>query len=223
MAAIPKPASTVVLIDDSLRVYLTKRPKTMKFLGGYYVFPGGKVDKGDSELGHMKFALDHSPHYSHYVAAARELFEEIGILLASKEEGTVMGVEKEFEYRRLLINGEITFVEMLKEEGMQMDLTNLKYFGQIITPEFYPMRFDTRFFLAKVPEGQIPKPHPEEIESAFWIHPEAALRNYDYGELQFAPPTIHTLKALVAFREGDELVMPEYNLSDYFNFGNWKK
>ena len=85
MSVTPRPASTVVLIDDSLRVYLTKRPKTMKFMGGYYVFPGGKVENEDFITGldqrsHLNTPLDHS----YYVAAARELFEEIGILLAKK-------------------------------------------------------------------------------------------------------------------------------------------
>jgi 8-oxo-dGTP pyrophosphatase MutT (NUDIX family) len=218
MVVTPKPASSVVLMDDSFRVYLTQRPKTMKFLGGYFVFPGGKVDKGDFDLDqrHLtKLSLDYFPHYSYYVAAARELFEEIGILLVGKENPKVMDVEKESEFRRLLINEEISFLEMLKGEGIQLDLTTLKYFGQIITPEIYPMRFDTRFFLAKLPERQIPKPHPREIEGAFWIHPEAALRNYENRDLQIASPTIHILKALVSLRKCGDLVMPEYNVSDY--------
>lgn len=222
MAATPKPASTVVLLDDSFRVYLTKRPKTMKLLGGYVVFPGGKVDKRDFELEQRqltKFPREDSLHSSYYVAAARELFEEIGIFLMNKEDGKVMETEKEFEYRRLLINREITFMEMLDEERLQLDLTNLKYLGQIITPEFYPIRFDTRFFLTKLPKGQMPKPHPEEIEDAFWTHPEAALRNYECGVLKIAPPTIHILKTLVAFRNEKDLVMPEFNVSDYFILG----
>ena len=96
-----------------------------------------------------------------------------------------------------------------------MDVTTLKYFGQIITPEIYPMRFDTRFFLAKLPVRQIPKPHLGEIESAFWLHPETALRNYENGDLKIAPPTIHILKALISFKECGDRVMPEYNVSDY--------
>lgn len=217
MAAIPRPASSVVLLDDSFRVYLTKRPKSMKLLGGYVVFPGGKVDQSDFAVNQQYIKIDamnDSAHYSYYIAAARELYEEIGILLVCEKNSMVK--KKEAEYRQLLINGEISFMKMLEEEELQLDLTALKYFGQIITPEFYPQRFDTRFFLAKLPKRQKPNPHPEEIESAFWLHPETALRNYEYGEMQIAPPTIHILKTLVSFREKGELVMPEYNISDYF-------
>lgn len=217
MAATPKPASSVVLMDDSFRVYLTQRPKTMKFLGGYVVFPGGKVDKGDFELDKrhlIKLSQDSSPHYSYYVAAARELFEEVGVLL-SKEDGKGMEAAKESEYRRLLINEKISFMEMLEREELQLDVTNLKYFGQIVTPESYLNRFDTRFFLTKIPIRQIPKPHPGEIENAFWLHPETALKNYSNGDLKIAPPTIHILKTLISFRKCGDLVMREYNVSDY--------
>ena len=130
MVVTPKPASSVVLMDDSFRVYLTQRPKTMKFLGGYFVFPGGKVDKGDFELNQRqltKLSLDYSPHYSYYVAAARELFEEVGILLCM-EDGKGMDVEKESEFRRLLIDEEISFMEMLEGEGLRLGCNHLKIF-----------------------------------------------------------------------------------------------
>lgn len=191
----------------------------MKFLGGYFVFPGGKVDKGDFEIdqNHLtKLSLEYVPHYSYYVAAARELFEEVGILL-SKEDGRGMEAEKESEFRRLLINEKISFLGMFKGEGIQLDLTRLKYLGQIVTPESYPMRFDTRFFLARLPEKQIPKPHPKEIESAFWIHPEVALRNYENGDLKIAAPTIHILKTLLSFGKYGDPVMPKYNVWDYLS------
>lgn len=224
MAATPKPASTVVLVDNASRVYMTKRPETMKFLGGFYVFPGGKVDKEDYEVeqGKLKKAnLEDSFHYAHYVAAARELFEEVGILLACKdgEISASMENEKQMEYRRLLISRELSFIEMLQKENLQLDLTSLIYFGHIITPEFNPIRFDTRFFLAKLPEKQIPIPYSEEIDDAFWILPEEALKDKD---LRVAPPTLHSLKTLVTFNNGGGLQMPKFNLKDYITPHNWK-
>ncbi|MCQ6281663.1 NUDIX domain-containing protein [Bacillus sp. EB600] len=217
--AISRPASTVVLMDDAFRVYMTKRPNTMKFMGGFYVFPGGKVAKGDYEVNQERlktFNLDESFHYSYYIAAARELFEEVGILLVFEEDGKQLSTEKKKEYRRLLINEEITFAQMLQEENLHLDLTNLTYFGHIVTPEFNPVRFDTRFFMAKLPKSQIPKPHIGEIDHAAWIVPEDAVNGYNL-ELMIAPPTLHSLKAIFSFINGGELAMSAFNISDYLS------
>jgi 8-oxo-dGTP pyrophosphatase MutT (NUDIX family) len=211
---IPKPASTVVLIDNMSKVYLTKRPTTMKFLGGFYVFPGGSVEVEDniveSEL--IKNAdPNESFSHAHYVAAARELFEEVGVLLCSKEDGSMVEFEKEIEmkYRRLLVNGEISFLQMLRLEGLHLNLQTLTYFGHRITPEERPFRFDTRFFLAKLPKGQSPKPDLNEIDEAFWITPEEAILANERGKMSMAPPTIISLRTIINYQKGHPLVMPE--------------
>ncbi|MDI4707130.1 NUDIX hydrolase, partial [Pseudoalteromonas shioyasakiensis] len=119
MVAIPKPASTVVLMDNESRIYLTKRPKTMKFMGGFYVFPGGGMDDAD-QLVNEKYVKSESKNDSltmgHYIAAARELFEEVGILLGNKEDGSpvILSKKKELIYRNQLVNREITFGEILE-------------------------------------------------------------------------------------------------------------
>ena len=95
---------------------------------------------------------------------------------------------------------------MLQNEGMKLDVKNLNYLGQIITPDFNPVRFDTRFFLAKLPKHQTPTPHPTEIDMASWFHPEEALRNYENKEMQIAPPTIHILKTLLTYAKSGELI-----------------
>lgn len=217
--ATPKPASTVVLMDDHYRVYMTKRPATMKFMGGYYVFPGGKVADGDFQLKEealRPFNLNKSFHHAYYIAAARELFEEVGILLVSDHSANQLSPEKKMEYRRQLINEEITFPDMLEKENLQLDLTNLTYFGQIITPDFNPVRFDTRFFLAKLPKSQTPNPHKEEVEEAAWISPEEAVKGYN-SEFLLAPPTFHSLKAIVSYKNSGKLTMPEFNILDYLS------
>jgi 8-oxo-dGTP pyrophosphatase MutT (NUDIX family) len=211
---IPKPASTVVLIDNMSRVYLTKRPMTMKFLGGFYVFPGGSVEVEDN-LVENEYVKNLDPNESfnnaHYVAAARELFEEVGVLLCCKDDGLFVELEREIEmeYRRLLVKGEISFFQLLKQEGLHLNLQCLKYFGHRITPEERPFRFDTRFFLAKLPKGQSPKPDLNEIDEAFWITPEEAITANENGKMSMANPTISSLRTIMNYQKGHPLMMPE--------------
>jgi 8-oxo-dGTP pyrophosphatase MutT (NUDIX family) len=212
MAAIPRPASTVVLMDDSSRVYLTKRPITMKFMGGFHVFPGGVVEKSDhfSECDFVKNEYETlSINLSHYIAAARELFEEVGILLGNRVDGFPVKLpkEREMKYRNDLLKDEISFIRLLEQEEIYFDPQCLTYFGQIITPEESPMRFDTRFFLAKLPQGQKPKPDKREIDEAFWVKPEEALAAFQAKKIKLAPPTILSLQAIIHFQKTGVLKM----------------
>lgn len=206
MSAIPKPASTVILIDQQGKVYLTKRPATMKFLAGHYVFPGGSIDKGDfpstTDLflnvnNHLSFSI------AHYVAAARELFEEVGILLGCNEDGTkaVINQEDMNHYRRYLLEGKVTYLEIMREHRLVLNCDSFTYIGHKITPEPNPIRFDTRFFIVVLPEGQTPLPDAYEIEEAFWIEPEAALSAYKLGHLKMVRPTVGSLQAVMDYRD----------------------
>ncbi|MCM3691071.1 NUDIX hydrolase [Neobacillus niacini] len=212
MAVSPKPASTVVLMDESSRIYLTKRPATMRFMGGFHVFPGGAVEKHDAFVAKDTVNSDEtqlSISLSHYIAAARELFEEVGILLGYKRDGSLVQLPegKVEKYRKGLLEGEIPFNTVLEQENLYFDPQCLRYFGQIITPEESPIRFDTRFFLAKLPEGQIPEPDQNEIDEAVWIKPEEALAAFQNKEIKLAPPTILTLQAIIDFQESGILKM----------------
>ncbi|MEB1806958.1 MAG: NUDIX domain-containing protein [Bacillaceae bacterium] len=219
MAVIPKPASTVVLMDQFSRVYLTKRPKTMKFLGGFYVFPGGTVETEDYIAG-SDYIKNHDPSetfsVAHYVAAARELFEEIGIFLGTRKGGqpAYFTEDQEMNYRRLLVEGKLSFLHLLRQEHCYLNLDDLRYFGYRLTPKASSFRFDTRFFLAKLPKGQTPKPDLHEVDEAFWIAPEDALALYEKGELPMVSPTIVSLRTLVNHQKGDPLMMPERQKSN---------
>lgn len=214
MTVNPKPAATVVLMDDMSRIYLTKRPVTMKFLSGYYVFPGGTVDK-DDYIQECEFSLnekrDVSFDHAFYVAAARELFEEVGVLLCVNNEGSSvrMNEETEITYRRQLINREISFVSMLKKEGLYLNIDALTYFGHLTSPKKSPIRFDTRFFLTQLPKDQSPKPDLYEIEKAFWFDPDEALSAFQSGKISLAAPTVLALKTIKNHVNGSLLMMPE--------------
>ncbi|WP_162200609.1 NUDIX hydrolase [Mesobacillus campisalis] len=211
MIAIPRPASTVILLDETSRVYLTKRPQTMKFLAGYYVFPGGAVEADDYIVtsDHLLRFHDAAPcGIGHYVAAARELFEEVGILLVNKQDGSEarMGEDAVSFYRKELVAGRLSFMELLKKERLKLNLDSLHYFGHFITPEISPIRFDTRFFLARLPAGQKPKPDRREIADAFWITPDRALSAFRSGRMPMVRPTLMSLKSLLNDQTGKPML-----------------
>ncbi|SET37090.1 NUDIX domain-containing protein [Salinibacillus kushneri] len=207
----PKPASTVILMDEvNHNVYLTKRPDTMKFLGGFYVFPGGAVEKEDNPSNEWSYRKNEYEHFppAHYIAAARELFEEVGVLLVKEKGPFVFHHHSKDEYRQLLVKSEISFLDMLEQERLQFDLSSLQYFGHRITPESSPIRFDTRFFIANLPKGQTPDPDWNEIDYAVWSSPQEALEKNQQGLLAMVSPTITSLETIVGYFNGGPLIMP---------------
>lgn len=214
MVVVPRPASTVVLLDEQSRVYLTKRPHTMKFLGGFYVFPGGAVDK-DDEISESPHILNLSEedvevNVSFYVAAARELFEEVGVLLAENRDGEMALEPKKIQaYREQIIAGKMSFIELLQTENLYFNVKKLTYFGSFVTPKGNRYRYDTSFFLARLPKGQQPSPDEYEIENAFWITPEEALNEYEKGRLPMITPTILSLRTVMNYqKKGQPLRLP---------------
>ncbi|SDH97978.1 NUDIX domain-containing protein [Alteribacillus persepolensis] len=204
MPVIPKPASTVMLLNDKGEVYLTKRPATMKVLAGFYVFPGGSVEKGDSfmEDTYMMFS-NHTIDRTFYIAAARELFEETGVLLCRHQNNGVLplSAEKKTTYRRQLLEKHITFLQLLQQENLYLDCRQLMYVGQRITPPYRPYRFDTRYFIAKLPVKEKPDPLEQEVADACWLTPEEAISLERRGSIPVASPTISYLKKLKAYQQ----------------------
>ena len=226
----PLPAATVVLIrpDDHGRfeIYLNRRPERMETYAGVYVFPGGRVEKSDfsptlialtrgvtaaqaqQELG-VEWPADVCLAY--WIAAARELFEEAGIHffhLASSASPVPLSEEiarRLAERRAHLQRGETDLLELLVSESLCCDLSPLTYFFHRVTPEHYPVRFDTRFFLAILPKGQTPLHSSEEVTESFWIAPAAALERAAAKEFRMMPPTLAVLRALDAHATWSDL------------------
>ena len=216
----PKHASTVLLIrpdsDGKIEILLTRRPNEMKFLGGFYVFPGGSVgteDRSEKTLRRCRglsgrqaqqILGDHlGPELSlaHWVAVIRELFEEVGILLCVTESGAEPDVEdgeRLEEKRQALVAGTLDFGSFLEAENLFCDLARAVYFSHRVTPEFYPMRFDTRFYLASLPAGQTALSHSEEVADSLWTTPQHALKEANRS-LPLLPPTTTMLQNLCAF------------------------
>jgi endoribonuclease LACTB2 len=157
--------------DDS--VYLVHRAAALRFMGGFVAFPGGKVDPGDGTVERC---------------AARELFEETGVLL-----GGPPGDHSEL--RREVLAGTRPFPDF--PSGL------LAPAGRLITPAFSAARFDTTFFVALLPPGQEAEVWPGELDSGAWWQISDALEAWQRGELLLSPPTFSILEALRGLPAGD--------------------
>jgi 8-oxo-dGTP pyrophosphatase MutT (NUDIX family) len=222
-------ASTIVLLrpdgQGNFEILLTRRPPEMRFLGGFYVFPGGAVHKEDYSakmLGRCRGLSEseaqnilghgHDPGQTlgHWVAAVRELFEEVGILLCEPESGGPIDLrdgdakENVEKKRRAVVSEKLTFAEFLETERLYCDLSRMTYFFHRVTPAFYPIRFDTRFYLALLPDYQTPLARSEEVTHSLWIKPADALSRAG-AEFPILPPTTTVLENLAEISSWDGL------------------
>jgi 8-oxo-dGTP pyrophosphatase MutT (NUDIX family) len=223
------PASTLLLVRDTdggIEVFMVRRPGAADF-GGMYVFPGGKVDAADADAAHLCANLSDAAASSrlgieagglaYWVAAIRESFEEAGVLLARRAadderqgdamvDCTAADVEARYgEYRQAMHDGQVTFTELCDAEGLQLAADAVHYFSHWITPKGPPRRYDTRFFLARMPENQRPTHHEEELTDGVWIRPANALEHHDTGLWRMIVPTLTTLRMLVRYSSVDRL------------------
>lgn len=224
----PKHATTIILLRPAatrgFEVFLIRRPKGMAFLAGMYVFPGGNVRQEDCAAKMMARCqglsatqarkilgahLTPSLSLGHWLAGVRELYEEAGILLARREDGTPVAVEPLQKQREALLTESLSFASLLKSENLFCDLRRVIYFSRWQTPRQVPVRFDTRFYLAALPDGQIPVPHSREVEDSLWATPDQALALYKRKELPMIFPTFASLRTLADF-ETMESVFKEY-------------
>jgi 8-oxo-dGTP pyrophosphatase MutT (NUDIX family) len=220
VAGPPTPAATVIMLRDGvdgvnglkgLEVFLVKRHIKSNVLGGAFVFPGGKVDKLDAELDtalHIDQPLldlhtalnepdiDHATAAGLYIAAVREVFEESGVLFA---EGA--GLEHASRATGMLREG-IAFAAVLANMRLRLQTSSLAPWSRWITPEAPSVmnkRFDTRFFVAAVPAGQVAVHDNFEATESIWLKPRAALEQHRDGLIEMAPPQIMTLAHMSRF------------------------
>ena len=153
----PRPSATVLLVRDGdpWELLMVRRPGGADFAPGAYVFPGGTVHEDDRGLDDELRA-----------AAVREVFEETGILLARNPN---------VDRVRELVDGGASFPDALRQAGITPDLDALVMFARWITPALLRRRFDTRFYLARMPEGQSVRPQQGEIVDWRWVSPALAL------------------------------------------------
>ena len=226
----PRFASTVVLVrpDESgaFEVLLTRRPEEMRFLGGFYVFPGGTVDAADyspmvlqrcrglSGEQACKILVSHHEPFealSHWVAVVRELFEEVGVLLCVDAEGREiqlgdLAVKQRIERaRQAIVREQLDFGAFLESENIFCDLARVVYFDHRVTPAIYSMRFDTRFYMAALPINQTPLTRSEEVTHSLWIRAQDALACLDRHDFPILPPTTTVLQRLANLATWEQL------------------
>jgi 8-oxo-dGTP pyrophosphatase MutT (NUDIX family) len=191
--------------------YVLRRAASMAF-GGVYAFPGGGVDRTDSvpdldwsgpDRSWWADRLGLSPAAAQAVvcAAAREVFEEAGVLLAGPEPGTVVGDVSgdDWEAARVaLVGRELGFADLLRGRRLALRSDLLLPWSRWLTPEFEPRRFDTYFFVALLPAGQRTRDVSGEADHTMWITPAEALARAESGELAMLPPTRVTLAEVAA-------------------------
>ena len=194
-----RPAATVMLLRDTfgpLEVFMMRRTTKAAFAGGMYVFPGGAVDvadgDGDSSRGDTSYEM----------ASIRECFEEAGVLLACDGDGCTVrfdapDVQARFTaYRHVVHAGERSMTSVLDAEGLTPRLGDLAWVAHWITPFGEVRRFDTRFYVAAMPDDQDPLHDDVETVDSLWVEPSVALERAMAGELLMLPPTTANLRFL---------------------------
>ena len=204
-AATPKDAAAVILLKnkaDAARpeVFWARRSEKLAFLGGFYAFPGGQREEADAET-HIENCADREAA-AMISCAARELFEELGVLLArgahTLTKGQLASLLDDLESKRM------RFPELLAHYGLHLDASDFTFVGRWVTPPFSPRRFDTWFFLAHCPPKQEPRVTADgEFEAGEWIGAREAYARWQRSEILGAPPVLHALKTLAGGLTGD--------------------
>jgi 8-oxo-dGTP pyrophosphatase MutT (NUDIX family) len=227
--AVPRPAASVLLVRPAARVpvevYMIRRQKSMRFLGGFYAFPGGKVERTDASPAALARCYGVSagtalaafpeaegiPPLAYWVTAARELVEETGLLVGCDADGRPVDTrdpavrERVERVRHALAADGASFHALLEQEGWHLDLAPFRYLSHFITPPSSPIRFTARFFLAPVPAGQEPRLLGGEASEGFWIDPAEGHRRFLAGEMQMAEPADCGLRYLSGFDGLDDV------------------
>lgn len=219
----PLPSSTVILLRptpgeaEPFRVLMLERHGSVTF-PGVHAFPGGVVDPGDhaahgavlpprqawAEVGCGDGPADALPYW---VAAVREAFEEVGVLIAHRAGRVLAGpLSDEVAAVRARLHAGEPFARLLAEHDLVPATERLYYFARWITPPQNPRRFDTRFLVGRAPDGQEPCVDGTETVSCRFLGPREALAAYEAGEIQLIPPTVRTLDDLVRFADVDAVL-----------------
>jgi 8-oxo-dGTP pyrophosphatase MutT (NUDIX family) len=211
-----RPAATVVVLRPATShpfdVLLVKRNDSVAFMAGAHVFPGGRVDATDEAepraacdgLDSVNRCTDLTPSEEarYRVAAIRELLEEAGVLLARRS-GVVADRDTAASVRAALAP-KASLVSFLAAEGLTIALDAVMPFAHWVTPEIETRRFDTRFLLACVPEGQHASHDDGEMTALDWLSPAEAIARATRGAINLPPPTWSTLARLSKFTSIEE-------------------
>ena len=196
---LPRPAATVLLLRDSphgIEVLMTRRSLTASFAPGAYVFPGGGIDALDaaSHAHALRRATQSDLHLTQAIAAIRESFEELGILLAYRADQSMATAQD-----IALLDRSQPFAAQCAALGMKLAAEQVYVLAHWITDRDLPKRFDVPFLVARMPEGQTPVADESEQFEPVWVRPDEALKRHKAGDFFIVFPTIRTLQRLTPF------------------------
>ncbi len=205
---------------QEIEVFMLRRVKTMDFVPDAVVFPGGRVDERDSNpslpwfgptpaqwAGYMNCSEETARRV--VVAAAREVFEECGVLLAGPDEASLVSDLSDPSWtrdREALTHHELSFADMLIRRGLVLRSDLLGLVSNWCTPEYEPKRFDTFFFSALMPEGQQADDKTSEAQIADWVTPAYAIQKADEEKWFVVTPTVYNLTCIANASDAAEFV-----------------
>lgn len=195
----PREAAAVVLFQRTskgVQVFWLEREQKLRFAGGFFAFSGGRVDKTDVLIPVAGLA---APDSKWVVTAARELFEETGVLKA-RGAGKLAALELD-ELRRALLSETIDFGALLEQRGLSLDAEDFVPAGRWITPPYVPFGFDARFFLVESEPSHFAHVWKGELASGQWITPLEALARWEAGTALLHPPNLHGLQVMSRFTD----------------------
>ena len=202
-----RPAATVLLLRDTpdnggLEVLMTRRSGTASFAPGAYVFPGGGIDALDASPA-THAAADRRPtqgdlHLTQAIAAIRESFEELGVLLARHTGGPRKGLMAD-AHDIAAIDRHLPFAAQCQARGLRLAADSVYLLAHWTGDRDLPRRFEVPFLVARMPEGQEPVADETEQFEPVWVRPADALARHEAGQFFMIYPTIRTLQRLAKF------------------------
>lgn len=234
--AAPPPArdaATVVVLRDhdrhGLQAFMLRRVRSMAFAPGAYVFPGGSVDPRDGEASlawsgpapaewAAAFGASETVARELVCAAVRETFEETLVLLAGPTPDTVVDDTRGDAWeadRQALLDRSQSFGGFLDKRGLVLRSDLLRPWAHWITPKIEPKRYDTRFFVAAIPDGQRARDVSTEADQVAWVRPAEAVERGWAGEWMMLPPTLATLTELAEYETVADVLAAERSINVY--------
>ncbi len=189
----PKKAAACLIMDTGGRLLMVKRSPKLRFMPGHHAFPGGRIS--DTENIDRVVGTGDEAFARGVMAAAREVFEETGLLLAR---GADPGLEARRRARIDLLEEKAGFDAILAAFGAQIEANRFEEVAHWITPAVMPIRFDTRYYLFRHEGGQEPELIEGELVGLDWLHPADARRRWHLGEIHVSTPVACTLHPMAA-------------------------
>lgn len=214
---VPRPAATVMLLrdrPDGMEVLLLQRAASTPFVPGAHVFPGGAVDEADADHHDVVSGLtsDEADRVlgverggrAFWLTAVRECLEEAGVVLAVDQDGQPVSddhpVFTDLDATRIALEaGTRSIADLYRQHGLRVPLDRVAYVSRWITPEPSPRRYDARFFVAAMPDGQHAGADGWEAVDAGWWKPTRALADWQAGQIELIEPTVVSLQLLCRF------------------------